>query len=383
MKFSAARSIRLSLSLSLAITLVTTIATTCGAQSQSAPPEPSPVPVQVAPTNPDMPALAPVVRGRSRNSGGTTSPLQSLTGTGSTLLQTGTGSTTLQTGTGSTLLQTGTGSTTLQTGTGSTTLQTGTGSSTLQVGVEKEAGPINILFIVDGSRSMLEPLERGVQKMDSAKMVLQNALSRIPTDVNLGLRVFGQGANTTQPSMFGGGFGGLNMFSECQNSALWVPIGRGNRRSIIEKVRQIKPYGMTPLAYAIEQAATHDFRGLEGRKVIILITDGADTCNGNPCEMVARLPLYGIKLKVDVVGLALSREPDARRQLDCIAKRSGGNYYDAKSSAELINSISTSVSKAIEGRVIIRPSTPTPEGGGAPINTETPIDMVPIVPERN
>lgn len=356
MKFSAARSIRLSLSLSLAITLVTTIATTCGAQSQSAPPEPSPVPVQVAPTNPDMPALAPVVRGRSRNSGGTTSPLQSLTGTGSTLLQTGTGS---------------------------TTLQTGTGSSTLQVGVEKEAGPINILFIVDGSRSMLEPLERGVQKMDSAKMVLQNALSRIPTDVNLGLRVFGQGANTTQPSMFGGGFGGLNMFSECQNSALWVPIGRGNRRSIIEKVRQIKPYGMTPLAYAIEQAATHDFRGLEGRKVIILITDGADTCNGNPCEMVARLPLYGIKLKVDVVGLALSREPDARRQLDCIAKRSGGNYYDAKSSAELINSISTSVSKAIEGRVIMRPSTPTPEGGGAPINTETPIDMVPIVPERN
>jgi Ca-activated chloride channel family protein len=292
----------------------------------------------------------------------------------------------LQTGTGSTTLQTGTGSTTLQTGTGSTLIQSGTDSSTIQAGVEKEAGPINILFIVDGSRSMLEPLERGVQKMDSAKQVLQNALSRIPNDVKLGLRVFGQGANTAQPSMFGGGFGGLNIFSECQNSALWVPIATSNRRSILEKVRQIKPYGMTPLAYAIEQAATQDFRGLEGRKVIILITDGADTCNGNPCEMIARLPLYGIKLKVDVVGLALGREPEARRQLDCIAKRSGGNYYDAKSSAELINSISTSVSKAIEGRVIIKPSSnPAPggTGGGAPINIETPIDMVPIEGTHN
>ena len=300
-------------------------------------------------------------------------------------LSSSTASTTLQAGTGSTTIQAGTGSTTLQAGTGSTLIQAGTGSSTLQVGVEREAGPVNILFIVDGSRSMLEVIEHGGrQKMDAAKDVLQQALARIPNDVNIGLRVFGQGAVTTQHSMFGGGFGGLNMFSECQNSALWVPIGRSNRRSFIEKVRQIKPYGMTPLSYAIEQAAHYDFRGVEGSKVIILITDGADTCDRNPCEVIARLPLHGIRLKVDVVGLALAREPEARRQLDCIAKTSNGKYYDAKSSAELINSITASVSKAIGGRVIIKPASGSVEpGSGQAINIETPIEMVPIEPMKS
>jgi len=311
----------------------------------------APVPVQVAPADSEtyMPALAPV---RSR-------PLSSSTQ--------------------STTLQTGTGSTTLQTGTGSTLIQSGTDSSTIQAGVQREAVPANILFIVDGSRSMLEELEHSTQKMDAAKQVLQQALSRIPNDVNIGLARLGQGAVSQQPSMFLGGFGGINMGLECQNSALWVPIGEHNRRSFIEKVRQIKPYGMTPLAYAIRMAAHSDFKNCLGTKTIILITDGADTCGGNPCEEIARLPQYGIHLKVDVVGLALGREPDARRQLDCIARNSGGKYYDAKSSAELINSISASVSKAIEGRVVIKPSSGSVEpGSGASINTETPVELVPI-----
>lgn len=284
--------------------------------------------------------------------------------------------------TASTTLQSGTGSTTLQTGTGSTTLQTGTGSQLIQTGVEKEAEPLYILFIVDGSRSMLENLEGHVQKIDAAKQVLQNALSRIPSDINLGLRVFGQGYNGSQPSMFGGGFGSMQMDVECHNSALWVPLGRGNRRSIIEKVRQIKPYGMTPLAYAIEQAATSDFRGVQGNKLIILITDGAETCGQDPCEVVRRLPLFGIRIKLDVVGLDLRREPGARHQLNCIAKESGGKYFDASTAAELIDSVSASVSKAIEGRIIIKPSSPSATPGGNAINTETPPELVPIEPMK-
>jgi Mg-chelatase subunit ChlD len=290
-------------------------------------------------------------------------------------MQAGANSTRLQGGAGNTTLQAGTGNTTLQAGTGNTTIQAGTGSSLLQTGVEREAGPTNILFIVDGSRSMLEPLGRDTQKMDAAKQVLQNAISRIPSDINLGLRVFGQGYQGGNPSMFGGGFGTAE--SECRNSALWVPLGRGNRRTIIEKVRQIKPYGMTPLAFAIEQAATSDFRTANGSKVIILITDGADTCGGNPCKIIEQLPLYGIKIKVDVVGLSLKREPAARNQLNCIAEKSGGKYYDANTAADLIESVSQSVSKAIEGRIIVKPS----KSGAGNINIETPPQLIPIEPQ--
>ena len=74
--------------------------------------------------------------------------------------------------TDSTTLQTGTQSTTLSVGTQSTLLQSGTDSSLLRTGVERQAGPVNVLFIVDGSRSMLEKLGGDTQKMDAAKQVL-------------------------------------------------------------------------------------------------------------------------------------------------------------------------------------------------------------------
>ncbi len=351
----------LSLAFSLSI-LLAPAALSKDSAGAADPPPPSPVP-----DNKPVPMSAPVTK---TNQTPIWTPPVSRSSSGANPYTAGTNSTTLQTGTGST---------TLQTGTGNTTLQMGADSSTLQVGVERQAQPLNILFIVDGSRSMLEGLGQGTQKMDAAKQVLQNAIARIPSDVNLGLRVFGQ---SSMPSGGGGGLfsAGFNAATECQNTALWVPIGRGNRRSIIEKVRQIKPFGMTPLALAIEQAASQDFRGLEGQKVIILITDGAESCLRDPCAVIRELPRYGIQIKVDVVGLSLRREPEAKRQLNCIADSSGGKYYDANTAADLIESVSQSVSKAIEGRVIIKPSAGGSSSGGKPINTETGPELVPIEP---
>jgi Ca-activated chloride channel family protein len=296
------------------------------------------------------------------------------TGTQSNTLQTGTQSNTLQTGTQSTTLQTGTQSTSLQTGTRSTTLQTGTQSSLIQGntqasliqgGVEHQGGPVNILIVLDCSYSMKEKLGGQIQKLEAAKQVLQNALARIPSDINLGLRVFGQGF----------GPGGLSMIPgiDCRQTALLVPMGQGNRRSIIEKARNLKPYGLTPLEYALRQAAEDDFADVQGTKTIILITDGADTCNGDPCRFIQELPNYGIKLKVDVVGLDMKHDRSAKSQLNCITENSGGKYYDANTAAELIESISNSVNKAISGRVMPKP-------GQSVKNMETPPELQPIQP---
>ncbi len=296
-------------------------------------------------------------------------------GTQSTALQTGTQSTSLQTGTQSTTLQTGTQSTTLQTGTQSTSLQTGTQSSLIQGGaqgslmqgnVERLAGPVNILFVLDCSYSMKEKFAGGIQKIESAKQVMQTALSRIPGDVNLGLRVFGQGAAA-------GGFNGASEI-DCRQTALLVPLGQGNRRSIIEKVRNIKPFGMTPLEYAIRQAAEDDFSGAQGTKTMILITDGADTCGGDPCRYIRALPLLGIHLKVDVVGLDLKHDRLARAELNCVAEGSGGKYYDANSAPEMIESVSTSVNQAISGKVLPKPT------GLPATNIETLPDIQPVKP---
>ena len=179
------------------------------------------------------------------------------------------------------------------------------------------------------------------EKMVAAKKVLQESLAKIPADVNVGLRTFGQGFSNTHDS-------------DCMQSALLVPLGVNNHDGIKERVQSIAAFGLTPLEYALKQAAEDDFRGSAGTKVIILISDGADTCNGNPCEFIRHLGDYGIKIKVDVVGLDL-KEQNAKQQLDCIAEGSGGKFYDANTAGDLIKSVSTSVDKAISGRVIMHP----------------------------
>ena len=239
----------------------------------------------------------------------------------------------------STLLQGKTDSTLLQGKTDSTILQSGTDSTLLQSQTQSIGQEVNILFILDASLSMKEKINDGSTKMECAKKVLQEAISKIPEEVNIGLRVFGQ----TYCGIQG---------MDCRSSLLLVPIGKDNRRSIIERLRQIIPSGLTPLEYAIDQAAQDDFSGISGAKTIILITDGAETCGGDPCKYVRSLPLMGIKLKIDVVGLDLKNEPRAKFQLNCISESSGGKYYDANSSQELVDTVSKSVNKAIEGKIL-------------------------------
>lgn len=281
---------------------------------------------------------------------------------GNTPLQGGANSTTLQGGTQSTLLQGGAGNTTLQVGTEQTTLQGGLQGTLLQANVEREGAPANILFLVDSSQSMKEKISVGTDagkepKMEAAKRVLQEAISKIPGDINLGLRVFGNG------------FTGFD--SDCQQSALLVPIGKNNRRAIIESARGMLPFGLTPLTYALMQAE-NDLRYVHGPKTVILISDGAETCGGDPCAYIERLTRIGVKMRVDIVGLGLKRDHDAQNQLNCIAQKSGGKYYDANTSADLINGITDSVKQAISGKVLTRVTSPK-------ITDTIPADLAPLI----
>lgn len=267
----------------------------------------------------------------------------------------------------STVLQGGAGSTTLQLGAESTLLQGGAQGALLQASVEREGAPVNILFLIDSSQSMKEKIAVGFEsgkepKMEAAKRVLQEALSRIPNEVNLGLRVFGNG--------FRGDF------TDCQQSTLLVPIGKNNRRAIIESARSMAPYGLTPLTYGLMQAE-NDLRYCVGPKTVILISDGAETCGGDPCAYIDRLSRIGVKMKIDIVGVGLKRDREAQDQLNCIAQKSGGKYYDANTSAELVNSITNSVKQAISGKVLTKITSPI-------LNDKViPADLAPIPPSNS
>lgn len=263
------------------------------------------------------------------------------------VLKGGTGSTTLQAGTGSTLLKTGTEGVMLQTGTEGAMLQTGTQNMVIQSGVERQTEKTNILILVDCSQSMKEGVggmfsSNHDPKMETAKKVLEQTLASIPSDVSIGLRVFGQSFNN-------------DPYMDCQQSALLVPIGTHNRRAMVERIRQIRPFGLTPLTYGLQQAA-QDLEQAGGKKQIVLISDGAETCGNDPCALVRMLTLRGFNIKIDIVGLGLRNDIDAKLQLNCIASQSGGKFYDSSTAAEMVDNLKKVVAgeNKVSGRVLIK-----------------------------
>lgn len=278
------------------------------------------------------------------------------TGADSTKLRVGAESTMLRTGAESITLQTGTNTSKLEVGTEATQLKVGTSSSLLRAKIQQESIPLNIIILMDSSQTMKETLHGTLtgeeeNKLTAARRLLRETLNIIPEDVNVGFRVFGNN------------FRNNNEF-DCKQTVLLVPLGLNNRKEIMEEAEQLRPLGMTPLAYALKQTAD-DFRGMPGLRHVILISDGFETCGGDPCAYIRRLSRLGIKMKIDIVGLGLKRDKIAREHLNCITEASGGEYYDhdLDTVARLAESIKDSIKKAqgegeVTGRVLTKIKAP-------------------------
>jgi Mg-chelatase subunit ChlD len=246
-----------------------------------------------------------------------------------------------------------TNSSMVQGGTNSTMVQGGANGSLVRGGVDTESQDVNILFLIDASYSMKEKFGGSDRKMSGAKQVIERAIAMIPASINVGCRVFGQS------------FSGAPEI-DCRQTYILVPMAQHNRGSLIAAVRTIQPSGLTPLEFALRRCAEEDFSRCQGRKTIILISDGQDTCGGDPCAYMTQLARYGISIRCDVVGLELKKNHKAQDELNCLAQASGGKYYDANNVDDLIQSVAHSVNRAISGKVIIKPKTPVDQPGGQP-----------------
>ena len=178
-----------------------------------------------------------------------------------------------------------------------------------------------ILFIFDDSYSMYAPWNTQ-SKINVAKQVMSKLLDSIQTIPNLeiALRCYG---HTTffQP------------IRNCKDSKLEVPFAPAsiNAPKIKQVIHQLEPKGTTPIAYSIAQAE-QDFTPCQNcRNVILLITDGIEECNGNPCEVSALLQKKGIFIRPFVLGIGLDMKfADA---LGCMGKfidvTNENNFYPA------------------------------------------------------
>lgn len=185
-----------------------------------------------------------------------------------------------------------------------------------------------ILFIYDGSNSMNGQWE-GQSKHITAKNLLNTALDSLRNVQNLqvALRVYGH-----SKSYLSG--------QECNDTKLEVPFKDNNFDAIRKRLSEIRPKGTTPIALSLERSGDDFPYCKDCRNIIILITDGIEECNGDPCAVSLALQKNGIILKPFVIGLGL--KDDFKEQFKCV-----GNYFDVTSPQVFANVLDIVISQAL------------------------------------
>ncbi len=197
-----------------------------------------------------------------------------------------------------------------------------------------------ILFIMDFSNSMTESLD-GKRKVDLMIATMKEILPKINPSTSVGLRVYGHRM-------------GFTPMEACRASTLANPVIKNNSQNIAQSLMRTKPRGMTPITYSLKQAVKYDFMGFQGKKHIILMTDGGENCDESPCKFVMDLIKIRRDVSIDVIAFNIKDEDDLQ-QLQCTALVTSGKFYNAQTAVELFNGFNNSIEgvKNVEAKIVL------------------------------
>jgi len=192
-----------------------------------------------------------------------------------------------------------------------------------------------LYYILDGSGSMWGRVD-GEMKIVAAKKVMTQLIVEMPPEIDSGLTVYGHRRK-----------------GDCSDIAELIPLGRLDREQATRAVQSIKPKGKTPIAESIQQVAAR-LKGQEDETTIVLVSDGIETCGGNPCKVTRELREAGIKFVMHTIGFNVGQQ--ASDQLACVAMEGGGHYFSVTNAAELLETLST-----VQKSVVTKTPAPIPE----------------------
>ncbi len=202
-----------------------------------------------------------------------------------------------------------------------------------------------VQIVIDASRSMWGRMD-GEPKMEVARNILLDAADWMPQDLDLALRAYGSVSPTEQ--------------NDCTDSTLLVPFGADSRDSIRTAVTELRPRGQTPIAHALEQAA-NDFAELESERTLVLVTDGIESCGGDPVAAAHALREQG--LAIHVIGFGMGTDENTVDEdvtsLGAIAEAGGGMFLTAGSAAELKTALEATVAtryRVLQGETVVAES---------------------------
>ncbi len=135
--------------------------------------------------------------------------------------------------------------------------------------------------------------------------------------------------------------------TDCNDIELMIPVGAVDPAQITSAVNGLNPKGKTPLSESLRQASA-----ALGAKdaTVILVSDGIETCKGDPCAVAAELKKSNVRFTAHVIGFNVA-DPVTKTQLQCIARNTGGVYLDASNASSLENALGKAVDAAQGAKV--------------------------------
>ncbi len=185
------------------------------------------------------------------------------------------------------------------------------------------------IIILDVSNSMWGQID-GTAKILIARTVIGDLVTDLQEDIDFGLVAYGHRAK-----------------ADCGDIETIVPVGELDPAGFKQAVNTLTPQGRTPLTAAVRQAADQlNYTTRSAR--IVLVSDGVESCDGNPAALAAELSENALDLTVHVIGFDVSGIDD-QSGLEALASLNHGLYLTPDTSSELKDDLNSMMDMPTEG----------------------------------
>jgi D-amino-acid dehydrogenase/Ca-activated chloride channel family protein len=183
---------------------------------------------------------------------------------------------------------------------------------------------MNVEILIDSSGSMAGKVQ-GQTKMDLAKQAVQQFAANLPDGANVAVRVYGnKGTNSEKDKAI-----------SCNSSEILYPLQQYDASLFQQSIASLKPAGWTPLATSIK-SAMNDLAKQQGegvQNIIYVVSDGVETCGGNPGQEAKKLHNSNIKAVVNIIGFDI--DDAGQKALKAVAEAGGGSYQTVNNQEDL------------------------------------------------
>ena len=200
---------------------------------------------------------------------------------------------------------------------------------------KKETKQLNISVLIDASGSM-KAYVGGEQMMALAKDAVKRFGAGLPEEAIVSLRVYGHEGTGSS----------ADKERSCASNELFYSPGFYDENSFNEALTKFDAAGWTPLAAAIK-AGGEDLRinaSPKTQNMIFVISDGVETCGGNPVEEAMKLANSDLNAEVNVLGFNLDSE--GQKQLKKVAEEGKGKYANVKSKIDFQKTFQSMLAEA-------------------------------------